>query len=218
MQRYVPAKFKETAFNCPLCSVYSEQDWNGSDPVLKYSSVKASGILDDVYFCICLHCKGYSIWVDKKMVYPRINGVPFPHPDMPVEVKKDYEEARAVVSLSPRSAAALIRRAIEELVNNILGREKGKDLNESIGVLVKKGLPNEINQSLDFLRVTGNSAVHPLGIIDVDDYNTAVSLFGLVNLVVEDRIANPKRIKSYYDSLPQSIRDSVDERDGEKNK
>jgi hypothetical protein len=43
--------------------------------------------------------------------------------------------------------------------------------------------------------VTGNNAVHQLILIDVDYYNTAISLFGLVNLVVEDMITSPRRSK-----------------------
>src|ERR687898_2332460 len=216
MQKYVPPKFNETAFNCPLCSVYSKQEWNSSYPILNRSHpITADKTLDNVYFCICLYCKRYSIWVDEKMIYPKINGVPFPHPDMPQDVKEDYEEARSIVSLSPRSSAALIRVAIERLVHHILGDEKVKTLNDNIGILVKKGLPTEIQQSLDYLRVIGNNSVH-LGVIDTDDYNTAKSLFELVNLVVEDRITRPKRLQSYYNNLPQSLRDAVDERDGKK--
>jgi hypothetical protein len=153
------------------------------------------------------------------MIHPQINGSPPPHSDMPNDVRETYVEARRIVSLSPRSAAALLRVSIEKLVYDILNlvqAEKGKDLNESIGILVDKGLPVEIQQSLDYLRVTGNNAVHPLGVIDVDDYNTAISLFGLVNLVVQNRITGPKQVQSYYNSLPQDIKDNIDKRDSKK--
>jgi hypothetical protein len=126
--------------------------------------------------------------------------------------------ARTVVSLSPRSSAALLRLAIEKLVYHILGNERGKDLNMSIGVLVCKGLSVQIQQSLDYLRVIGNNAVHPLSRIDVDDYNTASSLFHLVNLVVETMITNPKKIKSYFDALPNGTKDSIDRRNGKEKK
>jgi hypothetical protein len=135
---------------------------------------------------------------------------------MPHDVKEYYVEARRIVSLSPRSAAALLRVSIEKLVYSILGTKKGKDLNESIGILVRDGLPTQIQQSLDYLRVIGNSAVHPLDLIDTDDYNTAISLFELVNLVVEDRITNPRKVQSYYDTLPQNVKDKIDERNGKK--
>jgi hypothetical protein len=135
---------------------------------------------------------------------------------MPDDVRETYVEARRIVSLSPRSAAALLRVSIEKLVNDILGSQKGKDLNESIGILVDKGLHVDIQQSLDYLRVTGNNAVHPLGVIDVDDYNTAISSFGLVNLVVENRITGPNQIHSYSNSLPQGIKENIDKRDSKK--
>jgi hypothetical protein len=68
------------------------------------------------------------------------------------------------------------------------------------------------------LRVIGNNAVHPLSRIDVDDYNTASSLFHLVNLVVETMITNPKKIKSYFDALPNGTKDSIDRRNGKEKK
>jgi hypothetical protein len=58
--------------------------------------------------------------------------------------------------------------------------------------------------------------VHLLGLIDIDNYKTAISLFGLVNLVVEDRITSPKKIQQFYNSLPQDIKDNTDKRNGEK--
>jgi hypothetical protein len=64
--------------------------------------------------------------------------------------------------------------------------------------------------------VTGNNAVHQLILIDVDYYNTAISLFGLVNLVVEDMITRLRRVEGFYDSLPQDIKNGVDKRNGNK--
>jgi hypothetical protein len=152
------------------------------------------------------------------MIHPQVNGSPPPHPDMPQDVKENYIEARRIVALSPRSAAALLRLSIENLINDILGDRVKKDqqLYDKIHILVKDGLPPTIQQSLDYLRVIGNNAVHPLGLIDVDDYNTAISLFGLVNLVVENRITNPKKVQGFYDSLPQDIKDNIDKRNGKK--
>jgi len=63
--------------------------------------------------------------------------------------------------------------------------EKGKDLNKDIGNLVKKGLPQKVQQALDLVRVIGNEAVHP-GQIDLnDDPVTAAKLFELVNIIAD---------------------------------
>jgi len=64
--------------------------------------------------------------------------------------------------------------------------------------------------------VTGNNAVHPLGVIDVDDCNMAIPLFGLVNLVVVNRITGPNKIHSYFNSLPRGIKENIDKRDNKK--
>jgi len=78
---------------------------------------------------------------------------------------------------------------------------------------VKKGLPPRVQQALDVVRVIGNNAVHP-GQIDLkDDWQTAGSLFVLVNLVAEVMISTPKALQEAYDGLPQSARDAINKRD-----
>ena len=77
--------------------------------------------------------------------------------------------------------------------------EKGENLHDDIASLVKKGLEPEIQQALDVVRVIGNNAVHP-GLIDLkDDKATAIRLFELLNIVIERRIATPKRIKAIFE-------------------
>jgi hypothetical protein len=39
-------------------------------------------------------------------------------------------------------------------------------------------------------------------------------LFDLINLIAEDRIANPKRIDAMFQGLPQGVRDHIEKRDG----
>ena len=96
--------------------------------------------------------------------------------------------------------------------------EKGKNLNENIASLVKKGLEGDIQQALDIVRVIGNHAVHP-GQIDLNDNKAiATALFGLVNLIVERQIATPNRIKALFDGLPQSAHEQIEQRDAKKKK
>ena len=91
--------------------------------------------------------------------------------------------------------------------------EKGKDLNTDIGNLVKKGLPVQIQQALDIVRVIGNNAVHP-GQIDLkDNQDTATILFQLVNRIVDDRITQPRLTQALFDNLPQSAKGQIQKRD-----
>ena len=78
------------------------------------------------------------------MIYPGSSPAPLPNPDLPEEIKADYEEARAIISRSPRGACALLRLCVQKLCG-ILG-ESGKDVNGDIAALVKKGLNPKIQK------------------------------------------------------------------------
>lgn len=205
---YVSSEYKKDAFNCPRCGAYAQQHWE------KETESLGSYIINIGMVAICDRCKKFSIWVDEKMVYPLVNGTPIPHPEMPDDIKGEYEEARSIVSRSPRSAAALLRLAIEKLTNLLLGNEKGKDLNDNIAILVQKGLPEKIQKALDYLRVIGNNAVHPLGKIDLqDNKQVANSLFDILNMIVDDMISETRRIDKVYDTLPEKYKSNIEKRD-----
>src|SRR4051812_34965142 len=106
----------------------------------------------------------------------------------------------------PRGAAALLRLSIQKLCKQL--GEKGKNIDEDIASLVSKGLNPRLQRSLDIVRVIGNEAVHP-GTLDLrDDKETALKLFGLVNLIVDAMISQPKREDELYEDLPVAKREA----------
>jgi hypothetical protein len=194
------------AFRCPHCRAYAHQRWFalviGEDNGWKGIGAQVTR---------CERCGRYAYWVDEKLVYPPAMQGPPPHPDMPDEPRADYIEARTIVSLSPRGACALLRLALQKLCKEL--GERGKDPNRDIANLVKKGLSIQVQQALDSLRVVGNNAVHP-GEFDVtDDVATATALFECLNLIVDQLIAQPKRIGELYARLPEGARSAIDQRD-----
>lgn len=57
------------------------------------------------------------------------------------------------------------------------------------------------------------NAVHP-GTIDLtDDRETAIALFGVMNVIVERLIAAPKHTAALYASLPHGALDAIQKRD-----
>ncbi len=67
-------------------------------------------------------------------------------------------------------------------------------MDNKIGYLVSNGLPEQIQKALDSVRVIGNESVHP-GEIDLeDDPETAITLFELLNIVIEFTITQDKKI------------------------
>lgn len=212
MSSYYPPKFLTSAFNCIYCQAYSRQDWYSMVLTNQHRSAYYTSIsMSDFNFCICSHCHEKSLWVLGKMVYPNQSTTPMAHPEMPTPCLDDYNEAREILAISPRSAAALIRLAIQKLMIEL--GEKGKNINDDIKSLVEKGLPVQVQQALDYCRIVGNNAVHP-GEINLDDSpEIAQNLFTMINLIVEDRIAKPKQIDEFYNRLPQSARDAIENRD-----
>jgi hypothetical protein len=162
----------------------------------------------------CYSCDASTVWVDGKIVYPVSRTLVEPHEMMPTSIKPDFDEAGSIVNLSPRGAAALARLCIQKLMKEL--GEKGDNINTDIGELVEKGLEVEVQQALDVVRVIGNNAVHP-GQIDLeDDKETALTLLALVNMIVERRIAAPRRLQTLYAGLPPAALAQIQKRDGEK--
>jgi hypothetical protein len=70
-----------------------------------------------------------------------------------------------------------------------------------------------VQKALDIVRVIGNEAVHP-GTIDLrDDRDTALKLFGLVNLIAEQMISNPKHVDAFYETIPPNKKAAIEKRD-----
>jgi hypothetical protein len=135
-----------------------------------------------------------------------------PNSDLPETITADFEEAREIVQASPRGAASLLRLAIQKLCSHL--GEKGKNIDDDIASLVRKGLNPLVQQSLDIVRVIGNEAVHP-GTLDLsDDRDTAFRLFELVNAIADQMISHPKTVSDMYRKLPEMKRKAIESRDG----
>lgn len=170
----------------------------------------------NLYLSECFSCREFSVWIKDRPVFPASMEGPPPNPDLPDGVRFDYEEAGRILNLSPRGAAVLLRLAIQKLCA-ALG-EKGKNIDEDIASLVKKGLSPLVQKALDSVRVVGNEAVHP-GTLDLkDDRDTATSLFELANIIAEQMISNPKHVEELYGKLPEEKRKAIERRDGKTDK
>jgi len=204
--KYIKPKVLESCFTCPHCGAISYQLWWGSGWKqekwhLNDCNIKVSN---------CANCHEHTLWIDNKMYYPDNGEAPFPNSEIPNSVKNIYLEAASVQNKSTRGAAALLRLGIQILCEEL--GESGKNVNEDIANLVKKGLPEIVQQSLDIVRVTGNDAVHP-GQIDTDDPETVSKLFELTNIIVEYMIALPKKVSGIYTALPKAKLDAIKKRD-----
>lgn len=207
MKYIQPDKFLNS-FTCPHCGAISKQDWESRDRYFQQTNASQNR---EIIIGHCQHCAEITIWRYEKMLFPETGNCPFPNSEMPENVKNLYNEAASISSKSPRGAAALLRLAIQILCKEL--GEQGNNINTDIGNLVKKGLPEIVQQSLDVVRVTGNDAVHP-GQIETDNPEVVGQLFELINVIVEYMIALPKKVSGIYSSLPSNKIEGINKRDG----
>lgn len=170
-------------------------------------------VLAEVYVSQCQNpsCGKNTLWVGTKIVFPAASNAAPPHPDMPQPIMDVYDEARQVVSASPRSAMALLRLCIEMLCSHL--GQNGTNLDQAIGNLVKEGLPTGVQKLLDVIRVTGNDAVHVGDLMDDVWARQTDRLFGAINIIVEKMISDPREITALFDDLPESKRAHIKSRD-----
>ena len=216
-KNYIEPNKELRSYTCPHCNTISQMDKEqhhfGKDVIASRGGMPSFKNRLTIHRCQC--CGKKIIWIDDNYVYPDIIAEEA-NADMPDSVKQLYNEAGLIYNKSPRAACALLRLAVDRLCNEL--GETDRDINKNIGALVEKGLPKSVQQALDVVRVVGNKAVHP-GVIsfDVDDEATAKMLMHLLNIIVQRMISEPKEIDSLYQGLPESIKESIEKRDGNEN-
>lgn len=237
-------KYHQKAFHCPRCKVLVPHKWYkieksypNNDNVelvgVDLESVNRKSIggpimgvrnADGTEFVFhydwhlelsfCTHCQNYTIWENKKIIFPFTTELPQPNEDMPEDVEGIYREAMGVFKHSPRAAAALLRLAIETMIPQLEEYQiKKASINNMIGELVTKDIPEHIQQGLDAIRIYGNEGIHAGEIVLNDDQDTVMFLFELINIMVDELITKKKKIKSFYEKLPEGKLKGIFNRD-----
>lgn len=205
--------FHSAAFHCPLCNTYAHMKWT----TLIFEPDNCA-----LHTAKCSKCKKDSIWrstIDKFnrnespiMIYPDVKVNILPEADMPEDVKQDFEEAKSIYYQSPKSAAALLRLALQKLCKHL--GESGENINADLKSLVAKGtIALNITKAADTVRIVGNNAVHPGTMNDEDIDFIAGKMFNLINFIVKKTITEPKELEKIYEMTPESARAAVTRRD-----
>lgn len=212
-QQFISPEFQKNWFTCPHCWAFSKQEWEQLYANNNWWISMAT----------CDHCNKISIWFwnadfynrwlmdSGNIVYPKSTNIPLPNEDLDQKIQEDYLEASNIVNDSPRWACALLRLALQKLMIQLW--ESGKDINNDIGNLVKKWLNPTIQQALDTVRVIWNESVHPWEIDMKDNTETATQLFGLINIIAEFLITQPRKIAELYWTLPEGKLKWIEDRD-----
>lgn len=124
----------------------------------------------EIEFMVCPACRRALINIEQRTetrvfgkwpIYPRFATRPPAPAEVPTDIAEDFNEAAAVLSISPKASAALSRRCLQGVL-----RDQGytqKDLAPAIqAVLDSKTLPTAHAENLDAIRNIGNFAAHPM--------------------------------------------------------
>lgn len=158
--------------------------------------------------------------IDQKVIYPDVPfGLPKPNEDMPDSVIEIYNEAASIANKSPRAAAALLRLALERLLE-ALGQTDGS-LYTRIGNLYET-TPQDIIDIMDIIRITGNNGIHDgdIGVINIDDKNdkeNVLVLFKFINLLTDEFITRPQQLTDITSNFSQGEQHSIERRNNQNN-
>ena len=123
-----------------------------------------SGI--DIQYLKCPNCSSYVLNIKsygacfepfETLIYPTTLAKHFPK-YIPEQIRKDYEEAYSIVSLSPKASATLSRRCLQGIIHDFWNI-KEKNLNAEITSL-KPLISPLLWKAIDGIRTIGNIGAH----------------------------------------------------------
>ncbi len=163
-----------------------------------------------LYIAFCQHCGGFTLWLEDAMIYPLVGEAPPPHEDMPPRIRELYEEARGVLPASPRASAALLRVALEGLLEEA-GYKQGRLADRLQKAREDGKLSASTYKVAETLRYAGNAAVHyePWKINPSqgeEDREMVYHLFVFVNEVTEELFAKPRRLEEMARKINEEVR------------
>lgn len=173
------------------------------DPAVYQSAVK----LD---FYKCPNCGEYSVYITGvgegvkdivTIVRPKSSAKQYPL-YIPQNIRSDYEEACAVLYLSPKSSATLSRRCLQGMIRDFWGIRKAR-LFDEVSEL-KDRIPPDLWKSIDGLRLLGNIGAHMEKdtnlVIDIDT-DEASNLIKLIEILMKEWYINREERKNVFDEI-----------------
>jgi Domain of unknown function (DUF4145) len=182
---------------------WAEQMASGR-PFLEVHREFRSRDVQNVSISYCFNCNQMCLWVYDQLVWPRREAFPEPQLHAPPNLRRESEEASQTLEATPRGAAALLRIAIAKLCKEL--GVSGESPNDGITLFVREDVDARVQKVLDAARIIESNAMRPDQIGLGEDRATAEILSGLVNLICEKMIMEPRHLQEVYAKVREGAR------------
>jgi len=152
--------------------------------------------VQNAWISYCFNCNEMCLWVGDQLLWPKCAAEPEPKLDASPEGQGDYEKASQTLDASPRGAAMLLRLTTEKLCKELGGCEQGPK--SEIAPPLQEEIDARVQKVLDAMRLIESDATPPDQIGVGDDRATAETLSGLVNLMCEKMMVEPRHLQALY--------------------
>ena len=170
---------------CPHCNVNIHADWQRGEIKIDATPQRIS-----LKFAACPSCKNIILELlikspdplegkpsSRYLAAPRFPNLPAAADEVSEQLREDYREACAVLSISAKASAALSRRILQTVLKE-QGYDRANLATQIEDVLeeqdLRKALPSAVHTTVDAIRNFGNFSAHPitdktsLQVIDVE--------------------------------------------------
>lgn len=202
------------AYVCPHCTAMSDMTTTHED---RYGRLFASG--EHQYTLRkCSTCGQPHLFMGGDLVWPAYPKalIPAAPADMTCQARELYEEARAVLPISRRAAAALARASLEVLLKAIT-----PDVDGGLNALIaaqRARASDSTWQLMTLVRVVGNSAVHAdqdetlmALLLDDDQASLVQPILTCVLNVYRELVEAPSRLQEAWEVVPPAKRAAAEE-------
>ena len=183
---------------CPKCGTPMEVDFELVNPkVIVYKCPNCG------QYTILASGAGVSVKDVNIAIRPLSTARQYPK-YIPAPIREDYEEACAVLRLSPKSSAALARRCLQGMIRDYWGIVKNRLIDEIAEL--KGKLQPDLWQAIDSLRDLGNIGAHMEKdvnlIVDIDP-GEAEKLIKLIELLMKEWYINRQERSQLFNDILQ---------------
>lgn len=146
---------------------------------------------------------------DEEILYPKFFVRPV-EAEVPERFKRDFLEACAVLSASPKASAALSRRLLQDVLREKFGIHHPSLAQEIDTFIARPDVPSFLGGAVDAVRNIGNFAAHPLKdtntgeIVDVEA-GEAEWLLDVMESVFDYAFVQPERLAQRQQKLNQKL-------------